>query len=562
MRSLLQVLLDYDLPLLRAIAWYWDHEVTSKKPREAAEQLAAAMSLPETAAHVWHDLPEPARAALSALVAAGGRMPSDLFFRRFGALEAIGPGRLEREERWRSPANIAEGLWYRGLIARAFEATPTGPEEFAFIPRELLPLLPVAEQETAVDPPGGVAPEPTHARMARSTLVDDITTLLAYLQVNPAGAAAHSGTLADKVGPHLTDPDRGRLDFAWYLMLDLHLASVRTPENGPARLRPDAAHARPWMEAERSVQLRALADAWRAGTQWNDLHHVQSLECEDTGWRNDPLRARTAILRHLAAVPADTWWSLPEFVQAIKARDPDFQRNEYESWYIHERVPGEAPGAYLRGFEAWEQVEGALIAHIVQGPLHWLGLADLDVAAFRLNARGAAFVRGAAWGPAEVEPVPSQAASSIHVRPDATIEVPSTVSRYGRFQVARVADWLRAGEPYVYRLSPGSLVRAQAQGISVERLVDFLGRQMQGPLPISVRDALRRWEELGVEINLVDAVVLRVEAPGLLEQLLGSPRTARFIQEPLGTHAALVRAGDVERLAAAIRELGYLVQKE
>jgi hypothetical protein len=595
-RTLYQVLLDYDFPLLRAIAWYWDHDLVAARPREAAEELSAAMLERAAVARAWDELSETARAALGALQAAGGRMPSDLFFRRFGALAPVGPGRLEREERWRAPANVAERLWYRGLIARAFDTTTSGHEEFVFIPSDLRAQLP-AVAEPAADPPGGIAATPAHARRARSTLVDDLTTLLADLQRRPVAAGAGAAQLQERLQGELLDPDPDRLAFAWRLALACGLVAAREEPGGAARLRPDGAQARPWMEAGRAEQLRALADAWRDDGGWDDLRQVPELACEETGWRNEPLAARRAVLGHLAAVPAATWWSLPEFVAALKSRDPDFARSEYESWYIRTRGPDGQPGDYLRGFASWDQVEGALIAFILRGPLHWLGLVDLAQDAFRLNARGVAFVRGAAApaeseapaAPAPAAPAPAAApaagppaagpaaagaisagavsagalsAPGVRVAPDATIEVPRAVSRYVRFQVARVADWLAAGETYRYRLSPASLERARAQGISAARLDDFLRRHNSGPVPIPVRDALRRWDEQGGEVALHQAVVLRVASPALLDQLLQNPRAARCVLERLGPAAALVRRGDAERLAGLIRELGYLVERD
>ena len=34
---------------------------------------------------------------------------------------------------------------------------------------------------------------------------------------------------------------------------------------------------------------------------------------------------------------------------------------------------GAETGLYLSGFEAWEQVEGRLLAFLMTGPLYWLG---------------------------------------------------------------------------------------------------------------------------------------------------------------------------------------------
>ncbi len=43
------------------------------------------------------------------------------------------------------------------------------------------------------------------------------------------------------------------------------------------------------------------------------------------------------------------------------------------SWFIR-RISDEQ---YLRGFESWDEVDGALIRYLITGPLHWLGLVEL-----------------------------------------------------------------------------------------------------------------------------------------------------------------------------------------
>ena len=46
---------------------------------------------------------------------------------------------------------------------------------------------------------------------------------------------------------------------------------------------------------------------------------------------------------------------------------------DYDSWYLRDAESGE----YLRGFEHWEQVDGALVYYLITGPLHWLGILHL-----------------------------------------------------------------------------------------------------------------------------------------------------------------------------------------
>lgn len=567
MRDLYHVLVDYDAVMLRAIAELWGVSLTARQSREMAAELARHLCQPGVVERAWGD--SLCRAGLEALVAAGGRLPAPQFDRRFGEVRPFGPGRLERERPWTAPANVAEALWYRGLIGRAFEPGPAGPQAFVFIPSDVLALLAQGQRATASPsrtPPLGVkAAEPAAFTPAPTTLVDDLCTLLAYLQMTQVAADKQEG-LAERhrqaLARHLLDATgaaegRGRFAFLWGLGLAAGLV-VATGRHW----KPEPERARAWLSAGREAQLAALAVAWRDAPHWNDLWHVPSLRPEDTGWRNDPVLARRAILRLLAELSPGSsseeerpiWWDLTAFIAGVKAHEPDFQRptGDYTSWYLRDAASGE----YLKGFESWEAVEGALIAFLLQGPLHWLGLVDVAPGAFRFTPRGLRFLRGEAPGP------DAEKTARLSVRADGTIDVPRNANRYQRFQTARIASWVTAGETYRYRFTPASLARADKQGIRVEQVLSFLGRASGGRLPGALVQALRRWAQAGTQVRLRDMVVLQVTSAQVLEALRASPAVRPYLGEALGPLAVAVRRADWPRLEQAIRQLGYLPEVE
>ena len=59
---------------------------------------------------------------------------------------------------------------------------------------------------------------------------------------------------------------------------------------------------------------------------------------------------------------------------AVHQQQPDFQRpaGDYDSWFLRDQQSGE----FLRGFEHWDEVDGALLRYLICGPLHWLGGVD------------------------------------------------------------------------------------------------------------------------------------------------------------------------------------------
>ena len=550
MPDLRRVLQDYDPGLLRVIAGHWGLQLEALGQREAAEALALHMLQPDRLVELIASLPAEARAALETL-ARDGRLPLAPFMRRHGELRAMGPARRDREQPWDNAPSTTEALWYRGLIASAFFDEGPGPQEFVFVPDDVLALAPRPESAPQSPAPPGHArahlPSPGSRRTALDLAPDDAVTLLAYLQVTPVRleGASFPPKHREALRRFLRLPDA--LDLA--LHLAIHLGLI-----GDSPLKVEPARARPFLEAAHPVQTQALARAWRESREWNDLLHVPGLVFEGQAWRNDPLTARQAILNVLAEVPAGVWWSLDSFVSAVKERHPDFQRpaGDYDSWYIRDA----ATDTYLRGFENWERVDGALVRWTVEHPVYWLGLVEVgveDEVAFRLTPYGAAFLERRAW-PEAGPPAP------IAVSAGGILSLPASASAYDRFQLARVSDWLPlADEGYRYRLTPAALARAARKGIGVSRIVAYLEKATGEAVPPALVGALHRWERNGGEAAVKDTVVLQLRSADLLQTLLRTPAVKRFLGESVGPAAVEVRREDIPRLREAMGEVGILV---
>ncbi len=547
-RNLAQCLADVDAARLEVIARRWGLEDLPDRRLEAVAALEAQMGDPQRVMEIWAALSPEEQAALEFLHSVGGTVAWPTFVRRWGPVRDMGPGRLRQERPWESPASAAESLWYRGLVFRTVVDGPTGLYEAALIPDELRALLPLSPVPLFRLEPAAPPPRPA---LPSDALLDDLCTLLAYFQTHPvrptAGGKWPSSAEADLMR-YLRDPDRERWAFLGHLVR--RLGWLRTDRAG--HLRPAPEPVTEWLQAPPSRQRLMLAQAWRHDPTWDDLRHVPTLRPEETGsWRNDPLLAREAVLRYLAECSPGDWYRLADFVAAVKEADPDFQRpnGNYDTWYIRDAVSGE----YLRGFENWDRVEGALIRYIITGPLAWLGVVAVtegESPRFSLTPTGAAFL-GRAEPPREPSPPP------MVIRPDFILEVPAG-RRYERFQVSRVAEWLRIGDPSLYRLTPASLERARQQRIPPERVTAFLEEATGGPVPGALRRALERWAQRGPEARLEPAVLLRVQDEALLRELAAAPATRRYIREIVAPTVALVSPDDAEKLAQALVERGIL----
>ena len=572
-KTLRESLVDYDMALLRALAEVRGATLTSNHRLTAADELAGQLTAPASLAIALGDLSPEEAECLSTLQAAGGWMEAPRFARRFGAVRVMGPARLEREQPWLSPANPAEGLWYRALMFKGFRQTEASVAEVFYIPGDVLDSLPDPSADKLPPDEGAIGlsiepmPQPSHVRPGNADVVEAVFGVLVAvrnrdMRLQPDGSLAPKDLQAINalcVSPlpaaQVTDDDR----LAFIVQLARGAELITTDE---ARLALNPDRARAWLVASPSQRLLMLQRGWRADEDWNDLWHVPSLKPQPTGWKNDPVLARRQALGFLSHCQPGDWYGLDEFTRAIKASHPDFQRpdGDYTAWYIQDR-----DGQPLMGFEHWDEVEGALLRYLICGPLHWLGAVDLSFegeagqsTAFRLTDSGLALLELAP--PPEGEPALSSTGSpDLFVGDDLTVRVPLTASLYTRFQLARFADHLgREADHVRYRISPRSLGRARQADITPDQISAFLARASGGRVPAKLPDALRSWGERSGSVRLEPGVVLRVDHPEILKSLHRDPAIARLLGETLGPQAVLVPRANVTRVRRWLLEQGYL----
>ncbi len=532
-----------DFGLLRIFAYHWGVSGPFSNAGETAQRLEAAFQEPERLAEVLESLPDNARQALAVLQAHGGRMPWMSFERQFGPFREMGPARRDRERPHEQPISPLETLWYAGLVGRAFLPTDRGPVEFAYIPDEIYALLPQKAPSEAV--PEGPLGHPASAEEAafpwplHDRILDHFTT---YLAARRAGLPVEQA------------PDYRHWRYTPEQLEGLAQAlNLCTPEG----VAPEAV--RDFLSLPRGKALLRMFTAWRESA-FNDLKHMPGVIAEGA-WQNDPRRAREAVLGWLARLPDQTWWSLESFVAAVKQCCPDFQRpapGDYDSWYLRDATTGR----FLRGWEDWDAVDGALIRFIITGPLAWMGVVALastrkgePAMAFRVSPWGRALLVGEAPTslPRERE--------KLLLRSDGRILAPWGTPRVVRYHIARFAIWEGSDRRgYRFRLNAEAMARAQTQGIQPAQVKSLLQKHAQ-IIPPSILKAINRWEKQGTQAHIRPMLVLQVRDPAILDALRRS-RAARFLGPVLGPAAVAVRAEAGTQVLAVLAELGYFGKLE
>ena len=541
-----------DLGYLRIVADLWEIGIDFKDPDQGRIKLIFELSQVNNLEKILGNFSQEALLAIEDLIENDGRILWAQFVRQYGPLRKMGPGRRDRERPYLNPQSITEILWYRAIIARDFFEHTTGLDEFAYIPDELLAILSSVDEEKndvvkKVLGRSAIKKEYSSVLLTNENLLENACTLLAALR---------SGLPKDMLCEHWNPLDSGPYPIPVEFVKKLLRAAGAIDQEDQILIE----RTRELLEMPREEAQLLLYKAWEESTELNDLLDIPGLAAEGE-WANDPLLARSIILSFLKSIPPQVWWSMSALIEAIKLEFPDFQRpaGDYDSWYLRNIDTGE----YLRGFEHWDEVDGALIKYIVAGPLYWLGLTDLasvnvdaldkpdGIASFRITRCGHEFMHNQ-----HVE-VSSSENESLIVRSDGLIATPPLTPRVVRYQVARFCDWEPLkGKGFLYRITPGSLERARDQGLKVKHVLAVLHNNSRA-VPPSLVNALVRWQENGIEASFMQVTVLRVSHPEIIQSLKRT-RAKRYLGNSLGPTVIVIKPGGVNKVQSALAELGFL----
>ncbi len=541
MPDVFHTLLNYDPEMLKIIAGKWGFSPLTTEQADIAREMTERFLDPLEFERMLEVLPADSRECLSDLARLGGRLLWSEFLRRYGAIREMGIARRNREAPYESPANRAEELWYHGLIGKAFLKGKDGLQEYAYLPDEILKFL----SEGQLSPPGfsvAAFEQDTLAVIhpASDRILDHLTSYL---------AAKRSGRNLEGVINEFKQPSLRECE---QLLICCDLLNA----NGDPF--PDAI--KNFLAKSRGNSLCFLFARWFSSKVFNELWLMPGIIPEGT-WMNDPIGAREALVERIVGLDGSTWWRIDSFMASIKQTLPYYQRpaGDFESWMIRSAQTG----ASLRGFEYWDQVDGALIRYLILGPLHWLGV--LDLGSTRKGAAPEAFRLSRMAGSLTANKPPEDLAAengSITVLRNGKISCPRNVQRAVRYQLARFCEADGVNDRgYLYKLTAGSLKNAMSQGLLAEQLSSLLARHAGGAMPASLASALQRWAANGAQTSLEQVVLLRVTSPDILTEIRKSP-IGRFLGEQLNPTTVILPATAVEKIIPRLMELGYICEQE
>ena len=312
--------------------------------------------------------------------------------------------------------------------------------------------------------------------------------------------------------------------------------------------------------------------AWRDGTFWNEFLHLPGVTLRPPppleAARPEVLRARQAALALLREEAPDCWISRAVFLALARLRRPHLlfvPRGKGPAVYA--AAAGNLAGREFRSRAGWllfrdgqAQVEGAFLAAMLEGPLHWLGAVDLDYAssgepaAYRLSPVGLALLGQADWPPELTETEPGR----LVIQPNFEMLALPPVRESMLLFLDQVAERWSFDQVAQYRLTRERWLAALQQGNSAA-LIERLEYMAQAALPQNLRYSLLEWERQAQRVRLHRHVaLLEVQEAALLDSFLADSTLAPLIIRRLAPTAALVDRRQLFRLYAALLERGHL----
>ncbi len=537
MPALVNTLLGHDLFFLQIVANAWGIELNAPDAATARPVIMSGMTNKEVFEEVFLALPEKARNAILAIYDREGHMPWAKFSRDFGEVRVMGASKRDRERPDLKPVNPAEVLWYRAIIGRAFLNFKNEPQEYAYLPDEIIDLVQPFAVSQKTDLVRMASPgEILFTKLTDDSILQDTCTVL---------AAIRKGIYHQPI-PHMQLPGAEN-----FLIQLLQCANILISDD-----HLNAESIRELLEAARGKSLLSLFSIWLSCVQLNELTMTPGLLFE-TLPHNNSIAAREFLLERVFELETNQWWNIQSFINSIYQKDPDFLRpaGDYDSWFVKDKDTGE----YLRGFKNWTRVEGEYIRCMLNGPFHWLGIIDLagshkvaEKSAFRISDAGVAlFAR-------QTPEIVYTNGEKVQINPLGKIVVPNCAPLVTRYQIARFCDWIKSDQPsYQYQISAQSLQSALNQGLKISHLLSLLQKVLPHPIPVKVNEALENWDKNGREVEIRPVVLLKVTNPHILTALQKS-KHKKFIEEILSENMALIHPGGAGKVADALFELGYL----
>lgn len=286
---------------------------------------------------------------------------------------------------------------------------------------------------------------------------------------------------------------------------------------------------------------------------------------------------RGQLLQTLAHLPDGVWFSPQDIADLLSTLWPRF---DGLAWVPQHYYGDGQPSWFLaedsRRLDTannkadWHKAQGAFIQHVIQGPLHWLGLADISVeygrlTAFRLHGLGDLFfdkvdavpLGGAALSKAAT--AVSAPSAAITVRDTTIIVDPTAVSAQAHSYLDGIALLVEAGTSrFIYQLSAAAIHQAFEDGLTFNEIHNGWEKWLGIPMPHAIENQLTAWHIAYGQVRLYeDVTVIEFGDTYALDEMKATTSLEKHLVAEISPTLVIITAKSVDLLVSELEKAGY-----
>lgn len=380
--------------------------------------------------------------------------------------------------------------------------------------------------------------------------------------------------------------DETQLNFIYHLLLQ---AGLLQP-GSPVTVWPEGK--RLFLRRDEAGQWAILARAYFELVTWSEIwlmvanqSSLQLKRAKNQYYRPMPPSMmyemltvmRGQVLQTLAQLPDDSWFSLRDIADLLHAFWPRF-----DSWawgdtnYYGDTRPDWSLADADRILDPinnkadWNKSVGAFVQQIIQGPLHWLGLADVSMeygrlTAFRLHGLHDLFFDKVESVPLDGTAVTQEKTASAPPTDAITIEEttiivdPTAVSAQAHSYLDGIAILKEAGtNRFVYQLSAAAVHQAFEDGQTFNEILDGWEKWLAIPMSRAIHDQLTAWHKAYGQVRLYeDVTIIELSDEYALSELKAATSLKQHLIAEISPTLVIIPANRVNLLIAELEKAGY-----
>ncbi|MGI5837032.1 MAG: helicase-associated domain-containing protein [Chloroflexota bacterium] len=299
-----------------------------------------------------------------------------------------------------------------------------------------------------------------------------------------------------------------------------------------------------------------LVEGYCRDQSWSDLAGPGKVKQALGSRRIDERAGRRLLLHHLEEFSEGRWVDEKAFIEALRATNPDFLREDYASptWGIVDAITG----GELYGPDSWDLVEGQWIKYVLYGPLCWLGAlrhgtspdgrTSIIQLAHKTDGNDAS------------SNATCRDQSSIQISADLEVLAPACCDLALLFRLEPYMELVSRGKINRYRVTRASIHGALEAGKSRDELRTLLRSTGEVSVPDEAFRKIELWASEYGRYRLEQPLIVQTTSPEELDRLMDLPAVSKQLGARLGSNSIRIAPERFRQLHNAMKEAGLPLQ--